>query len=74
MVHKICLSDTESVNRLNKIACDQLFDISISDEFSIVDAKSLIALYPYVGKEVYIVVEDSIGEKTFKNLIKRMGF
>lgn len=74
MVYQVYLSSTEDANRVNEVACQQTFDMSISYGADIVDAKSLIALYPFVGKEVFIVVPDEINEKYFRKIIKRMGF
>ena len=74
MVCPIFLETMEQANRINEVACTQQFDISISHGNDIVDAKSLMVLYPFIGKEVYIVMSDEVDEKYFQRLIKRMGF
>ncbi len=55
MVKLVSINSKEDVQRINRIACEQPFDMSLSSGSMIVDAKSLLALFNFVGKKTYIV-------------------
>lgn len=69
------MRDAQDVLRVNEIACQQPFDLflsSVTGPYIALDAKSLLALYSLIGKEVYLVGPDDINPKYFSKLIKRM--
>lgn len=75
MVYPIVLNDKQDVMRLNNVACQQIFDMSVSTDSTIVDAKSLLALFTLIGKpNIHLVAPDDINPRYFSKLIKRMGF
>lgn len=72
MVAEIYLRDRAAVERLNAIACEQIFDLSVSCKDAIVDAKSLLALFSFIGKKAFLVAPDEIKPKYFEKMIKQM--
>ena len=75
MVYPIVMRNEKDVLRVNEIACRQPFDLYISTvngSYSYADAKSLLGLFNYIGREVYLVGPDDIDPKYFSKLIKRM--
>lgn len=72
MIAEVYLKDSSAVERLNREACQQMFDLSVSCGSTMVDAKSLVALFPLVGKKVHIVGPDELNPKYFRKMVKRM--
>lgn len=72
MVKLVSINSKEDVQRINRIACEQPFDMSLSSGSMIVDAKSLLALFNFVGKKTYIIAPDDINPNYFNKIIKRM--
>ena len=72
MVIEVFLKDKDDIERLNKVACEQPFDMSVSYGYTIFDAKSLLALYTLVGKSVYIVAPDELDYRRFAKVVKKM--
>lgn len=73
MVIKVKINTKEDVYNLNIIACQQPYDMFVSYGHDIYDAKSLIALYTLIGKEVNIVAPDRVDPTEFANVVKKMG-
>lgn len=72
MVATAYLKDRSAVERLNQVACQQMFDLSVSCGNTIIDAKSLLALFALVGKNVFIVAPDELNPRYFTRMVKKM--
>lgn len=73
MIIKGHINSIEDVKRVSEVASRQMFDIFLHTEDTLADAKTNLALYTLVGKDVDIVVEDNINEKIVKKVVNEMG-
>lgn len=73
MIVKGHINSIEDVKRVSEVASRQMFDIFLHTEDALVDAKTNLALYTLVGKDVDIVFEDNINEKNVKKVVNEMG-
>lgn len=73
MILKGHINNIEDVKRLSKVASEQNFEVFISSDNTMFDARSLMALCTLIGKDVNIIVEDDIDEKLFAKVVKKMG-
>lgn len=58
MVHPIKFETKEDLYRFSELASKQNFDIYISTMYGQLDAKSLLALFTILGKDVNVVAPD----------------
>lgn len=72
MIKNIKLNTVEDIQRLNKVATGEHFDMSVSCGHVMIDAKSLLALFSLIGREVSLVAPDDISAKHFQKTVKRM--
>lgn len=72
MTKTIKLNTVEDIQRLNHVATDEHYDMSVSCGHIMIDAKSLLALFSLIGREVTLVAPDDISVKHFHKTIKRM--
>ncbi len=73
MIKNVKLSTVEDIQRLNSVATSEYFDMSVSCGHVMIDAKSLLALFALIGREVSLVVPDEISPKHFQKMVKRMN-
>lgn len=74
MIVKGHIGSLDQIHKINEVASKESFDISIHCCDEMYDAKSFIALFNLVGKDVKIVTEDWVDKKYFKRIVKKMGF
>ncbi len=72
MIKNVKLNTVEDIQRLNQVATSEQFDMSVSCGHIMIDAKSLLALFALIGREVSLVAPDDISVKYFQKTIKRM--
>ena len=58
MVHPVKFETKEDLYRFSELASKQNFDIYISTMYGQLDAKSLLALFTILGKDVNVVAPD----------------
>lgn len=73
MIYPIKLESTQDVVKLNNFAANEDYDLSVSSGNTMIDAKSLLALFTLVGKTCVLVAPDHLTPKKFMKLIERMG-
>jgi hypothetical protein len=73
MVHPITLKTKEDVLRLNDLATKENFNLKVSTGSIIIDAKSLLALFTILGKEVHLTVPDHVEVEKFSKFIKKLS-
>ena len=74
MVKRIRLKSKDDVEKINKVASKQSYDVHVSSGHLILNAKSLLALFALVGKaEVFLVAPDHLEIAKFNELIKEIG-
>lgn len=72
MVYPISVKTKEDVIRINRVASEQEFDMSIVNGTNIVNAKSLLALFTLIGHKAYLSAPDGLDPNYFLHLIKKM--
>lgn len=70
MVKSLKFNNKEELRLFSELASQQDFGIYISTTFGQLDAKSLLALFTIMGKEVNIVVPDHANPKDFQAFIR----
>ena len=72
MILKGTIKNIADIQRMNEIASKQPFEVFVSCEDTMVDCRSFVNLFPLIGKEVNVIVEDYIDSKVFKKMFKKM--
>lgn len=73
MIYPISVMTVSLAKDLNEAAVRQNYDIKVSADSTIVDARSLLALFTLIGHKVNLVVSDSADPKSFLNFAKRFA-
>ena len=73
MIYPIKLESAQDVVKLNNFAANEDYNLSVSSGNTMIDAKSLLALFTLVGKTCMLVAPDHLNPKKFMKLIERMG-
>ncbi len=60
MTKEIDIRDGGQVARINQLACEAPYEVWLSTETVMLDARSLLGLFALVGKRARVVVEDDI--------------
>ena len=71
MVQPIKFETKEDLYRFSELASQQDFNIYISTDYGQLDAKSLLALFTILGKEVNVVASDHAKVEEFYNFLRR---
>ena len=66
------IKDMKDIQHMNRVASEQPFEVYVSCDSTLVDCRSFVNLFPLIGKEVNIVVEDDVDNKAFKKMFKKM--
>ena len=73
MTRDIDIKSNEQVERINRLACTAPYEVWLSTDTVMLDARSLLGLYALVGKRAKVVTEDCLSPKTLDRLVKKMG-
>lgn len=71
MVHPIKFETQEDLYRFSELASKEDFNIYISTDYCQLDAKSLLALFTILGKDVNIVAPDHANADKFIAFLKK---
>ena len=74
MTYKVQLDNKEDIIKLSEIASEQPFEINVSEGLVTINAKSLLALFTLIGKQVNLVAPDHADPQKFIEAVKKMGF
>ena len=72
MVREIDIKDQAQVERINQLACDAPYEVWLSADTLMLDARSLLGLFALVGKKARVVAEDNVNPKAFSRLVSKM--
>lgn len=67
------MNTKEDVLRVSNEAANSGLDLSVSTGTEMIDPRSLLGLFNFMGKEAHLVAEDDVNPKYFQKLVKRMG-
>ena len=72
MVREIDIKGQAQVERINQLACDAPYEVWLSTDTLMLDARSLLGLFALVGKKARVVAEDNVNPKAFSRLVSKM--
>ena len=72
MVYPYTIKNKEDLYRLSELATKEDYPIFISTDYGMLDAKSLLALFTILGKEINIVAPDHANGEKFVRFIERL--
>ena len=73
MVKKLDIKSKEQVEKINDLACHTPYEVWLSTDTLMLDARSLLGLYALIGKRVNVVTEDSVDPRSLDRLVDKMS-
>ena len=73
MVKKLDIKDRDQVEKINDLAIHTPYEVWLSTDTLMLDARSLLGLFALVGKKANVVVEDDVAPRSFQKLIAKMA-
>lgn len=73
MTYPFKVESKEDLKRLSELACQEDYNIYLSTSTTMFDAKSLLALFTILGKEVNIVAPDHTNSAKFTKFIEKLN-
>ena len=73
MTRNIDIKSEEQVNRINRLACEAPYEVWLSTDTVMLDARSLLGLFGLVGQRAKVVTEDGLAPRTLDRLVKKMA-
>ncbi|MCX4371360.1 MAG: hypothetical protein OSJ58_05945 [Dysosmobacter sp.] len=73
MTRDIDIKSEEQIARINRLACEAPYEVWLSTETVMLDARSLLGLYALVGQRAKVVTEDDLDPKAVNRLVAQMG-
>lgn len=71
MIQPVKFMSKEDLYRFSELASKENFNIYISTDYGQLDAKSLLALFTILGKEVNVVAPDHADADDFMNFLAK---
>lgn len=73
MTRNLDIKSEEQVNRINRLACEAPYEVWLSTDTMMLDARSLLGLYALVGKHAKVVTEDDVNPRAVDRLVEKMS-
>lgn len=73
MVKKLDIKDRDQVEKINELATQTPYEVWLSTDTLMLDARSLLGLYALIGKRVNVVTEDSVDPRSLDRLVAKMS-
>ena len=73
MTRNIDIKTEEQVGRINRLACEAPYEVWLSTDTVMLDARSLLGLYALVGQRAKVVTEDDVDPKMVSRLVENIG-
>ena len=73
MTKSIQITDNSQVERISDLASKAPYEVWLSDDTVMLDARSLLGLFALVGKKARVVVADNVNPKAFGKLVDKMA-
>ena len=73
MTKSIQITDNSQVERISDLASKAPYEVWLSDDTVMLDARSLLGLFALVGKRVNVVAEDNVDPGAFERLVNKMA-
>lgn len=72
MIREIDIKSSEQVQKINKLASGAPYEVWLSTDMVMLDARSLLGLFNLIGQKVRVVAEDNINTRQFDKLVSKM--
>lgn len=72
MVKELDIRDASQVEKINALASEAPYEVWLSTDVVMLDARSLLGLYALVGQRVKVVAEDDVDPNRFSKLVSKM--
>ena len=72
MTREIDIKSKEQVDRINRLACKAPYEVWLSTDTVMLDARSLLGLYALVGQRARVVTEDDLNPRMVDHLVTKM--
>ena len=72
MIHPYVIKSKEDLYRLSDLASKEDYNIYISTAYGMLDAKSIMALFTILGKEINLVAPDHADSSKFIQFIDKL--
>ena len=72
MVKTLDIKNRDQVEKINELATHTPYEVWLSTDTLMLDARSLLGLYALIGKRVNVVAEDSVDPKSLDRLVAKM--
>ena len=73
MTKTIEITSDSQVEKINRLASEAPYEVWLSDDTVMLDARSLLGLFALVGKKAQVVAEDDVDPRAFGKLVAKMG-
>lgn len=73
MTRNIDIKSDEQINRIHRLACEAPYEVWLSTDTVMLDARSLLGLFALVGKRASVVVEDDVPSGSFDRMVAKMA-
>ena len=73
MTRDIDIKSEDQVVRINRLACEAPYEVWLSTDTVMLDARSLLGLFGLVGQRAKVVTEDGLAPRTLDRLVKKMA-
>ncbi len=73
MICPIRMNSHEDVVRVSDIVANSGIEMSVSCGSTMIDPRSILGLFAFIGKDALLVAPDNLNPKYFMKLVKKMG-
>ncbi len=73
MICPIFMKDAKDVERVSAVAAEAGIDMSVSCGADMIDPRSILGLFTFMGKDAILVAPDDLNPNYFMRLVKKMG-
>ena len=73
MTKVIDIKTREQAEKINELACKAPYEVWLSTDTVMLDARSLLGILSLVGKRARVVAEDDVNPHSFSKLVDKMA-
>lgn len=73
MVCDIEITNEAQVRRINQLASEAPYEVWLSTDTLMLDARSLLGLFALIGQRARVVAEDDVNPRSFRRLVEQMA-
>ena len=73
MTKTIKITSKSQVEKINQLASESPYEVCLSTDTVMLDARSLMGLFSLVGKKARVVASDNVNPKAFRRLVDKMA-